>query len=119
MLEKKDFSYENIKEKLISYLSDKGYSCSPGYYDSIKFCTGVDTWLLFITEVSTIHETVCMVLLHKDNLSNQITTTSKKHKLYKGIPDYHIQEKVMYTQDIYQCVNTAINHTDKWNPESK
>ena len=118
MLENIDFTYEGIKEELISYLSGKGYSCSPGYYDSIKFCTGIDTWLLFITEVSIVNATVCMVLLHKDNLNNQITM-SKKHRLYKGIPDYHIQEKVMYTQDIYQCVNTAINHTEKWNSEKE
>ncbi|MBO4847038.1 MAG: hypothetical protein J5525_12210 [Lachnospiraceae bacterium] len=88
MIESIDFTHEGIKKELISYLSGKGYLCSSGYYDSIKFCTGIDTWLLFITEVSTDNESVCMVLLHKDNFTN-----NKKHKLYKGIPDYHIQEK--------------------------
>lgn len=44
-------------------------------------------------------------------------TKSKKHKLYKGIPDYHIQKKVMYTADIYECVNIALDHVNKWNPE--
>ncbi len=45
-----------------------------------------------IVSASATNETACMVLLHKDNMKNNLTK-SKKHKLYKGIPDYHIQKR--------------------------
>lgn len=116
MPDNNEFTTEKIIEKLIQYLGEHGCVCEDGFRDGIKFSTGIDTWQLIITEVSAANETVCMVLLHKDNMKNNLTK-SKKHKLYKGIPDYHIQKKVMYTADIYECVNIALDHVNKWNPE--
>ena len=113
-----EFTLEGIIKQLESYLSEHGCTCELGYCGGIKFNTGIDTWQLIITEVSTLNKTVCMVLLHKDNMKNNLTKP-KKHKLYKGIPDYHIQKKVMYTADIYECVNIALDHVNKWNPERR
>lgn len=116
MLDNKEFTAESIIEQLRQYLGSHGCICEEGYHGGLKFSTGIDTWQLIITEVSATYGTVCMVLLHKDNMKNNLTK-SKKHKLYKSIPDYHIQKKVMYTSDIYECVNEALDHVNKWNPE--
>ena len=115
MSENLEFSLEGIIKQLEQYLSEHGCTCELGYRGGIKFDTGVDTWQLIITEVSTLNKTVCMVLLHKDNMNNDIA--KKKHRLYKGIPDYHIHKQVMYTADIYECVNSALEHVNKWTPE--
>lgn len=104
-----DFEYtqENITRRIQKYIKDNGYELEDGFKNGIKFSIGLDTWIIILTEISKNNRNVCMILLHKDNYHMM-------HKLYKGIPGYHIQKKVMYTSDILECVDYAIDHKNKW-----
>ena len=106
-----EYNYDKIRAVIIDYLDELGIAHEDSYYDGIKFCTGMDAWILIITSSHQSYENLSFVLLHRDLLD---FGKSKKHKRFRDIPDYHIQKRVEYVQDILDIINYTLQHKGKW-----
>ena len=110
------FSEQTVAQEICAYLNQAGVTATPGILGGIRFDTGVDTWLLFVTQVSASNRTASFVLLHKDNIQ---WAGHRKHKLYRGIPDFHVQKKYHNADYLFIAADYAMSHKRKWQAKSQ
>ena len=105
------FTEKDIQQEALDYLSQTGHPGEERPDGGIKFNTGLDTWIIFISNVSSSNKNMNVILLHKDIM---LARKNRQHAIYKGILDSHIQKKFIETDNIKGCINYALKHKRKW-----